>query len=133
MTERVLNWFFQIFSQVSILHGAFQFVVHFFFQPMLSKTCVIILPFCVLDGIHDDLLSVYWAHISWINIACVYDIPWSNLLKSSAMLEHMQEIYRRTPMPKCDFNKVAKQLYWNHTLTWVFYYKFAAYFQGIFS
>ena len=22
----------------------------------------------------------------------------------------MQQIYRRTPMPKCDFNKVAKQL-----------------------
>ena len=25
--------------------------------------------------------------------------------------ENMQQIYRRTPMPKCDFNKVAKQLY----------------------
>ena len=25
----------------------------------------------------------------------------------------MQQIYRRTPMLKCDFNKVAKQLYWN--------------------
>ena len=24
--------------------------------------------------------------------------------------ENMQQIYRRTPMPKCDFNKVAKQL-----------------------
>ena len=22
----------------------------------------------------------------------------------------MQQIYRKTPMPKCDFNKVAKQL-----------------------
>ena len=30
--------------------------------------------------------------------------------------ENMQQIYRRTPMPKCDFNKVALQLYWNHTL-----------------
>ena len=29
--------------------------------------------------------------------------------------ENIQQIYRRTPMPKCDFNKVAKQLYWNHT------------------
>ena len=29
--------------------------------------------------------------------------------------EHMQQIYRRAPMPKCDLNKVAKQLYWNHT------------------
>ena len=25
--------------------------------------------------------------------------------------ENMQQIYRRTPMPKCDFNKVAVQLY----------------------
>ena len=25
--------------------------------------------------------------------------------------ENMQQIYRRTPMPKCDFNRVAKQLY----------------------
>ena len=25
--------------------------------------------------------------------------------------EKMQQIYRRTPMPKCDFDKVAKQLY----------------------
>ena len=25
--------------------------------------------------------------------------------------ENMQQIYRRTPMPKSDFNKVAKQLY----------------------
>ena len=25
--------------------------------------------------------------------------------------ENMQQIYRRTPMPKCDFNKVAKQRY----------------------
>ena len=27
----------------------------------------------------------------------------------------MQEIYWRTSMPKCYFNKVAKQRYWNHT------------------
>ena len=25
--------------------------------------------------------------------------------------ENMQQIYRKTPMLKCDFNKVAKQLY----------------------
>ena len=30
----------------------------------------------------------------------------------------MQQIYRRTPRPKCDFNKVALQLYWNHTSAW---------------
>ena len=35
-------------------------------------------------------------------------------------------------MPKCDFNKVALQLYWNHTSAWVFSCKFAAYFQNTF-
>ena len=25
--------------------------------------------------------------------------------------ENMQQIFRRTPMPKCDFNKVAMHLY----------------------
>ena len=28
-------------------------------------------------------------------------------------------------MPKCDFNKVVKQLYLNHTSAWVFSCKFA--------
>ena len=29
--------------------------------------------------------------------------------------ENIQQIYRRTPLPKRDFNKVAKQLYSNTT------------------
>ena len=40
--------------------------------------------------------------------------------------ENMQETYKTTPMPKCDFNKVAKQLYGNHTSPRAFYCKFAA-------
>ena len=47
--------------------------------------------------------------------------------------ENMQQIYRGTPMPKCDFDKVAKQLYCNHTSAWVLFCKFDAYFQNIFS
>ena len=39
--------------------------------------------------------------------------------------ENMQQIYRRTPIPKCDFNKVAK-----HASAWVFSCKFAACFQN---
>ena len=35
-------------------------------------------------------------------------------------------------MSKCDFDKVAKQLYWNCTSAWVFFCKFAAYFQNTF-
>ena len=44
--------------------------------------------------------------------------------------ENAQKIYRKTPMPKCDFNKVAKQ---NRTLAWVFSYRLAVYFQNTFS
>ena len=47
--------------------------------------------------------------------------------------ENMQQIYRRTPMPKCDFNKVAKKLYWNPTSALMFSCTFAAYFQNTFS
>ena len=47
--------------------------------------------------------------------------------------ENMQQLYRRTPMPKCDLNKVVLQLYWNHTSAWVFTYKFAAYFQNTYT
>ena len=47
--------------------------------------------------------------------------------------ENMQPIYRRTPIPMCDFNIVAKWLYWNHTSAWVFSCKFAVYFQNTFS
>ena len=46
--------------------------------------------------------------------------------------ENMQQNYRRSPMPKCDFNNVAFQLYWNRNSAWMFC-KFAAYFQNTFS
>ena len=42
--------------------------------------------------------------------------------------ENMQQSDRRTPMPKCDFNKFALQLYWNHTLAWVFFCEFSCEF-----
>ena len=47
--------------------------------------------------------------------------------------ENVQQIYRRSSMLKCDFNKVALQLYWNRTSAWVSSCKFAAYFQNTFS
>ena len=38
-----------------------------------------------------------------------------------------------TPMPKCDYKKVAKQLYWNHTSALVFSCNFSVYFQNTIS
>ena len=36
-------------------------------------------------------------------------------------------------MPKCDFNNIALQLYWNRISAWMFSCKLAAYFQNTFS
>ena len=44
-----------------------------------------------------------------------------------------QQICRRIPMPKCNFNKVSKKLCWNHTSAWMISCEFAAYFQNTFS
>ena len=60
------------------------------------------------------------------------ELPCRDVLKKRCS-ENMQQIYRRTTIPKCEFNKVALQLYWNHTSAWVFSRKFAAYFQNNFS
>ena len=46
--------------------------------------------------------------------------------------DNTQQIYRRTPMPKCDFKKVAKQLCLVRTSAWVFSCNFTAYFQNTF-
>ena len=63
-----------------------------------------------------------------------WDIPtpyaWPNYWAPPS--ENMQQIYRRTPMPKSYINKVASQLYWNHTSARVFSCKFAVYFQNTF-
>ena len=47
--------------------------------------------------------------------------------------ENIHQIYRRTSMPKCDFNKVAEQLYWNYTSVRVFSCKFLHIFRTSFS
>ena len=46
---------------------------------------------------------------------------------------YVQQIYSRTPMPKCDFNKEVLQLYWNRASTSMFSCKFIANFQRAFS
>ena len=50
---------------------------------------------------------------------CIYSDEKSrssrSTLLSKTCSQEMQQIYRRTPMPKCDLNKVTKQLYRNHT------------------
>ena len=64
-------------------------------------------------------------------LLCIQKQPSRGVLRRKCS-EDMQQNYRRTPMSKYDFNKVALQLYWNSTVTWVFSCKFAAYFQNTF-
>ena len=47
-----------------------------------------------------------------------------------SVLKICSEFTVEHPCQKCDFNKVALQLYWNRTSAWGFYCKFAAYFQN---
>ena len=51
---------------------------------------------------------------------CIFQEQPPRGLPRKSCSKNMQQIYRRTPMPKCDFNKVAKRRYWNRTSTWVF-------------
>ena len=58
----------------------------------------------------------------------------SGVFSEKGVLHICNKFYRRTPtpIPKCGFNKVSKQLYSNYTSTRVFFCKFAAYFQSTF-
>ena len=47
--------------------------------------------------------------LSVMPVTNVQKQPYRGVLRKRCS-ENMQQINRRTPMPKCDFNKVAKQL-----------------------
>ena len=53
----------------------------------------------------------------------------SRVVLRKRCFKNMQQIYKRTYMPKCDFNKVAKD---GCSSAWMFSCKFAAYFQNNF-
>ena len=57
--------------------------------------------------------------VTLLRVEIVYELNLNNDIQkqpsrgvlSKRYSENMQQIYRRTPMLKCDFNKVALQLY----------------------
>ena len=57
-----------------------------------------------------------WEHWNELNkyLTSYFDKQPSRGVLIERCSENMQQIYRRTPTPKCDFNKVAKQLFRNH-------------------
>ena len=50
------------------------------------------------------------------------------VLLGKDILKICNKLYSRTPVPKCDFNKVTLELYCNHTLAWVFSCNFCCVF-----
>ena len=44
----------------------------------------------------------------------------------------MRQIYRKTHMQKCDFNKDILQIYWNYSAVYVLPFKFTEYFHSTF-
>ena len=58
-----------------------------------------------------------WEHWNELNkyLTSYFDKQPSRGVLIERCSENMQQIYRRTPTPKCDFNEVAKQLFRNHT------------------
>ena len=68
--------------------------------------------------------------LNWMNLKWLLIVRWqkthihiqnsiqkqpSRGVPSKICSENMQQIYRKTPFVKCDFNNVAKQHYWNRT------------------
>ena len=93
---------------------------------LLKPTKITLQGFCQNTDIKEYLWMIPSEECQWLQKQ-----PSICVLKKYS--EIMRQIYWRIPMPKYDFNKVALQLYWNHTLTWAFFCKFAAYFQNTFS
>ena len=120
-------------------------------QPLMARSCQIVkkITFKILFFKGKVLnFEVLFVIIIFVNLLCprkftcptkkwfikMYSFqkqPPRRILRKSCS-ENMQQIYWKTPMSKCDFNKVAKQLYWNYTSAWVFSCKYAAYFQSTF-
>ena len=46
----------------------------------------------------------------WPYIAANFQKDLSRVVLRKRCSENMQQIYRRTPLPRCDFNKIEKQL-----------------------
>ena len=119
------------------------------FSKLQYNSSVLVLMTCsfkdILKDIALDFVLLVFKACCWSAWPIHGDLQWLNYFLSvrqkqsfrgvlrKRCSEIMLQIYRRTPKPKCDFYKAAKQFYWNYTLVRVFSCKFAAYFQNTFS
>ena len=82
-----------------------------------------------------SFISVYYLVPQLWKVLCTTNWVQKQLTRGvlkKRCVKNMMQIYRKTPILKCNFNKVALQLYWNRTLEWVFSCKFTVYFQNTF-
>ena len=142
MFDRVLNArlsYFRDFSTPSVSLSRASF------RRALKRNDISVTTWCVLCAKSKQILTVRMTFSYsflknfnfsvWRNVCLTILFqkqPCSGVLRKRCS-ENMQQIYRRTLIPKYDFTKVVKQLYWNHTSAWVFSCKFNAYFQSTFS
>ena len=90
--------------------------------------------FCLISVKHSNLIYilVLVKDVQENDIAKVDSLSDKNFSWLSLRLIAGVQPWEAT-MPKCDFNKHALQLYWNHTSAWVFSCRLAACFQNPFS
>ena len=67
-------------------------------------------PFTVLLLIGLYFVQNFLTIAVWPYIAANFQKDLSRVVLRKRCSENMQQIYRRTPLPKCDFNKIEKQL-----------------------
>ena len=122
-----------LFLQIScfVTHVVFADMLFFSMQVVFKFHLLIYCPQYIYLVIH-IYLGYSWRVIILLTLVTIQNQPSRGFLRKRCT-ENMQEIYRRTPIPKCDFNKVTKQLYWNHTSTRVYSCKFGAYFLSTIS
>ena len=65
-------------------------------------------------------------------VFCMIRRSLSNVFLQKGVLKIYNKFTGKHLCRKKDFNKVALQLYWNHTSAWVFSCKFVAFFQNTF-
>ena len=105
------------------------------FLEILDNMCIVIICFPVYDVKILKITAFWWSRFSRWPKKSGQQFKYRKEIKSifhyfqnqplrcvlrKRCPENMQQIYGRTPVPKCDFNKVNLQLYWSCILAWVF-------------
>ena len=76
----------------------------------------------ITTKIYRNTVYILWKLCILSNLVKNQKQPFRGVFRKGCS-DNTQQICRITPMPKCNFNKVALQLYWNHFSTSVFSWK----------